>query len=77
MTLEYNLGIKSVRNKSDLLDKNAMLALPGTSFDIISYTNLLIGLYMENMKEAVANVWLATLKQRQLYRVTILKDVGQ
>jgi hypothetical protein len=39
MSLEYNLGVKSVRNKSDLLDKYAMLALPGTSLDMISHTN--------------------------------------
>jgi hypothetical protein len=32
MSLEYNLGVKSVTNKSDLLDKYAMVALPGTNF---------------------------------------------
>ena len=73
MSLEYNLGVKSVTNKSDLLDKYAMLALPGTSLDMISHTNgisqarllnfnILKGIYMGNMKEAEANVWLATLE---------------
>ena len=73
MSLEYNLGVKSVTNKSDLLDKYAMLALPGTSLDMTSHTNgisqarllnfnILKGIYMGNMKEAEANVWLATLE---------------
>jgi hypothetical protein len=73
MSLEYKLGVKSVTNKSDLLDKYAMLALPGTSLDMISHTNgisqarllnfnILKGIYMGNLKEAEANVWLATLE---------------
>jgi hypothetical protein len=73
MSVEYNLGVKSVTNKSDLLDKYAMLALPGTSLDMTSHTNgisqarllnfnILKGIYMGNMKETEANVWLATLE---------------
>jgi lambda repressor-like predicted transcriptional regulator len=68
MSLECNLGVKSVTNKSDLLDKYAMLALPGTSLDMTSHTNgisqerlmnfnILKGIYMGNMNEAEANVW--------------------
>ena len=68
MSLECNLGVKSVTNKSDLLDKYAMLALPGTSLDMTSHTNgisqerlmnfnILKGIYMGNMNEAETNVW--------------------
>jgi hypothetical protein len=49
-----------------------MLDLPGTSLDMTSHTNgisqarllnfnILKGIYMGNMKEAEANVWMATL----------------
>jgi hypothetical protein len=73
MSLEYNLGVKSVTNKSDLLHKYAMLDLPGTSLDMTSHTNrisqarllnfnILKGIYMGNMKEAETNVWMATLE---------------
>jgi hypothetical protein len=75
-----NLGVKSVTNKSDLLHKYAMLDLPGTSLDMTSHTNgisqarllnfnILKGIYMGNMKEAEANVWMIIFNKKNYIQI--------